>query len=242
MSSFEKIYRVTFDDVGSNLKMTNIALMRYLVDCAGLHSESLGYGISQSKETHVGFLLTGWKIKVLNRPILLDNLRIRTWPETFNHSVSIRNFEIYMDDKIVALASSKWVLVDPKDHSIGHITEDLTNAFSPEKKKVFDEPIEKLNVPEKIDRAYEYEIKRRDIDSYNHVNNIKYLEFTLDLLDKSDSSDEDAYSEVIVNYKHECLLGNVVSCSYTKQADNSCIISIQNKDKSRLYAIIKLKK
>lgn len=242
MSIFNKSYTITFDDIGPNLKMTNIALMRYLVDSAGLHSESLGYGLSRAEITNVGFLLAGWKVKVLNRPKLLDEIKIITWPETFNHSVSIRNFEVYLNDTLVAIASTKWILVNPKDHSIGRVTDGLIKSFAPEEKKVFDSPIEKIKEPAKIDKSYKYTIKRRDIDSYNHVNNIKYLEFSLDLLSDSEINNEDYYSEIIVNYKHECLLGDLVSCNYTKTNTNECIITIKNEINSQLHAIIKLKK
>jgi len=242
MSTFEKEYDISFEDIGPNLKLTNIALMRYLVDIAGLHSESLGYGISTSDITNVGFLLTGWKVKVLKRPHLLDKIKIITWPETFSHSLSTRNFEVYLDNKIVALGTSKWILVNPKDHSIGNLDEGLTSAFIPENKSVFDTPIPKLKIPNNIDKSYSYTIKRRDIDSYNHVNNLKYLEFSLDLLDETDAINEEAFSEIIVNYKHESILGDIVNCSYTKTDSDECTIFVQNQDCSKIHSIIKLKK
>ena len=45
-------------------------------------------------------------------------------------------------------------------------------------KKFFSGEIEKLSEPEKIDNSFSYKIQRRDIDTNNHVNNLKYLDYT----------------------------------------------------------------
>ncbi len=241
MGVFTKKYTITFEDVTDKLELKNISLMKYLVDAAGMHSETVGYGLSTIDKTHIGFLLVGWKVKILENPHLLDEIEIRTWAENLSHSLSVRNFEVYIKDKLVALASTKWIMVNPKDHSVAIVTEEIENAYGPVNKKVFDEPIPKLRIPEKVDKTKEYTIERRDIDSNKHVNNLKYLEIALELLSDDDYSETD-FSEITVNYKNECKLHHDVLCSYTKISDFEHVIVVQSIDKTKLHAIIKLKK
>ena len=218
MGIFTKKYTITFDDVTDTLELKNISLMKYLVDAAGMHSETVGYGLSTINQTH-----------------------IKTCVEQLSHSLSTRNFEVYIKDKLVAIASTKWIMVNPEDHSVAITTDEIVNAYGPVDKKVFEKPIPKLHIPDSIDKVKTYTIERRDIDSNNHVNNLKYLEIALELLSDDDYT-ETGFSEIIVNYKNECKLHNNVICSYSKISNNEHIIAIQSSDKSKLHAIICLKK
>lgn len=241
MGVFTKKYTITFDDVSENLELKYISLMKYLVDAAGMHSEAVGYGLSMINKTHIGFLLIGWKVKIIEKAHLLDEIEIKTWAEQLSHSLSTRNFEVYLKDKLIAIVTTKWIMVNPEDHSVAITTDEVVKAYGPVNKKVFDEPIPKLRVPEIIDKSKTYTIERRDIDSNKHVNNLKYLEIALELLPDEDYSETD-FSEIIVNYKNECKLNHDVICSYRKISDNEHIISIQSLDKTKLHSIIKLKK
>ena len=55
MGVFTKKYTITFEDVTDKLELKNISLMKYLVDAAGMHSETVGYGLSTIDKTHIGF-------------------------------------------------------------------------------------------------------------------------------------------------------------------------------------------
>ncbi len=234
-------YKVTFDDVDQNLNIKNISLMKYLVDAAGMHSESVGYGLTSMDKTNIVFLLLGWNVKILKRPKLLDEITVKTWAESLIHSLSIRNYEIYEKDELVALASTKWIMVNYKDHSIMPVTQDVLDAYTSVPRSVFDVPIPKLSLPTNITNSYKYTIKRRDIDSNLHVNNLKYLELALEALSDDDYS-RSKFSEICINYKNECKLGHDVVCNYEKISDDEHLIAIQSQDLSKIHAIIRLKK
>ena len=241
MGIYTSKYKVLFEDTDKNLEIKNTVLMRYLIDSAGMHSEQAGYGISNVQKTHIVFLLTGWQVKILKRPKLLDEVIVKTWPETLSHSLSTRNFEVYVQDELVARASTKWIMVNSETHAVMSVTEEITNAYGPIKQAVFDKPIPKLQIPDYFDDSYDYIIKRRDIDSNNHVNNLKYIEFALELLPEHLYLKE-SFSEIFVNYKNECKLGDEITCSYTKINDEEHVFTIQSKDKTKLHSIVKLKK
>ena len=46
-------------------------------------------------------------------------MKIRTWARSANRFFTYRDFEIYVKDKLVAVATSKWALVDIEKRKIG---------------------------------------------------------------------------------------------------------------------------
>ena len=234
-------YKVLFNDVSLDLKITDIALMKYLVEAAGEHSENVGYGLSNIKNTNIVFLLTNWKIKIFSRPSVLEDFSIKTWVESFSHSLSIRNFEVYLNNELSAKASSKWVLVNPETHSILPINKELINAYDPVDKKIFDEKISKILVPDNINLSYKYTVCRRDIDSNNHVNNLKYLELAYEILPQKVFENHN-FDELSINYKNECKLSDMIICNYTQINKNEHTIVFKSHNSDKIHAIINLKR
>ncbi len=241
MGIYTKKYKILFNDIDKNLKITDIALMRYLVEISGEHSERVGYGLSNQKSTNVVFLLTSWKVEIIKRANLLEEITINTWAESFSHSLSIRNFEIFLNSELIARASSKWILVNPNTHSILSATHEIFNAYGPVDKKVFDKSISKLSIPDNIHSSYEYTIRRRDIDSNNHVNNLKYLELAYEVLPEVVYKNHN-FNKISINYKSECKLSDKIICNYTQVNKDEHTIVIKNSDSDKIHSIINLKR
>lgn len=241
MGTYISKYKVLFNDVSNNLKITDIALMKYFIEVAGEHSEKVGYGLSNIQNTNIVFLLTNWRIKIINRPSVLEEFSIKTWVESFSHSLSIRNFEVYLNNELIARASSKWILVSPETHSILPISEKLINAYDPVNKKVFDEKSSKILVPDNINFSYKYTVCRRDIDSNNHMNNLKYLELAYEILPEEIYINNN-FNELYINYKNECKLSDIIICNYTQINRNEHTIVFKSNSSDKIHAIINLKR
>ena len=237
MGIYTSKYKVLFEDTDKNLEIKNTVLMRYLIDSAGMHSEQAGYGISNVQKTHIVFLLTGWQVKILKHPKLLDEVIVKTWPETLSHSLSTRNFEVYVQDELVALASTKWIMVNSETHAVMSVTEEITNAYGPIKQAVFDKPIPKLQIPDYFDDSYDYIIKRRDIDSNNHVNNLNYLDIACEAF-PDDIWKLNTCDEFEILYKHQIKLDDKIVAHYSFENDTNYIV-VKSADGKVLHSIMK---
>ncbi len=159
-----------------------------------------------------------------------------------SRATSIREFEVYNQDKnLIAIASTKWAIIKVSSHSLTKITPEIENAYGKIEKSVFDGEIEKLLEPEKIDNSYHYTIQRRDIDTNNHVNNLKYLEIALESIPE-DIYKDFSYSSLDIMYKNECKLGFEIVCNFSKVSDDEYFVVIRSKDLSKLHCIIRFKK
>ena len=238
---FERQYMVGVKDVGQNNKMTNYAFLSFLEEIASLHSSFCGYGINDIEKKKKAWILMDWKLKVLERPRFAETLTIKTWARPIeNHSFfTYRDFEVYCNEKLVAIATSKWVLLDVDSKKIIKITEEIFSEYESEDIHVFEKKdIDKLyEQDEKILRLV-YEVRRSDIDMINHMHNLNYLSLAYEALPENSYHNLEK-SNVQIMYKHQILYGEKIKCYYTIK-DKKEIITLKSEDDKTIHAIIEL--
>ena len=240
MSVYEYTTNLSFNHVGNSHVLTYSGLTALLQEAASLHADSLGFGLNNIDKTNLTWLLLSWKIKLFSTPKWNTKVTVKTWPREMAKIYSYRDFEVYDDSgNLIAIASSKWVLINVSSHSIARITPELIKAYSTVKKCVFDEYKDPtFKDTENSILSFEYKVGRRDIDRNDHVNNLYYLDFALETLP------EDIYQHNFTNievlYKKEIKLGNLIKCFYIEN-NNEHIVTIKSEDLSTLHAVVKLK-
>ena len=75
----ENEYTVRLSEIGKGNKVTNKAILSYLEDMGGNHSNIAGYGINEIENTHLSWILLGWKLQVIRRPKYAEKIHIKTW-------------------------------------------------------------------------------------------------------------------------------------------------------------------
>ena len=147
---FERKYVVGVRDIGKDNKITNFAILSFLEEIASLHSATVGYGVNDIETKKKVWILMDWKLKVIERPKYGDELVINTWARPISKHVfyTYRDFEVYCNNKKVAIATSRWVLVDLNIGRISKINDDIIFLYKPDESHVFEEPeLEKVVTP-----------------------------------------------------------------------------------------------
>ena len=147
----ESEYTVKLSEIDKNNKVTNKAILSYLEDIGGKHSNIAGYGIFDIPHTHLTWLLLEWKLQVIRRPNYAEKIKVTTWSKNSVRCYAYRDFEIHDNQgNMIVKAASKWVLVDTQKGKIVKIDPDLLAKYEPElDKSAFDEEdFEKMHVPE----------------------------------------------------------------------------------------------
>ena len=240
MGIYTQKYKLKYSDIGKNNQLNIKSLIGYLQEAAGNHSSSVGYGLNDIPQTHIAWLILDWKVKMFSHPKYNDEITIKTWPRILEKFYSYRDFEVYdSNNTLIAIASSKWIMVNTETGKIERITEKIINAYGIVKKNVFDKPLnEKPREPEELKLNFEYTIQRRDIDTNGHVNNTHYVDYAIETLpDEIYNSYE--INNVQIHYKKEIKFGEKIKCYYTYK-NNKHVITIKNENESILHALVKL--
>lgn len=231
---------VRYEDVDKNNHLTLKGFLKYLMDCASIHSNIAGYGIDDIPKTHLAWLILDWKFQILRYPKTGECIHIDTWTRGNNKLYSFRDFEVTdKAGKRIAICSSKWVLVNYETKAITKISQDIHDSYGPVDKMVFDCEIEKLKEPQtEILRRFDYTVLRRDLDTNNHVNNLNYIDFAIEAL-PNDVYENNVFKDVNVMYKKQCLLGDKIACLYTTNEIGEHFVVIKSSDLQTLHAIVK---
>lgn len=236
---FEREYKVGNRDIGKNNKATNKAMLKYLENIACKHSDEVGYGINDREETKSVWILLDWKFKVIERPIYGQNIKVITWSRKMEKCCAYRDFEIYDENKkLLAIATTKWVLLDADTRKIQRISEEIDKKYKSEPEKyVFEDEIEKIKEPDNIQTSLKLKVRRTDIDINNHVNNLNYLDFAYEIL--PDEIYNQDINNIRITYKHQTKPGETINISYTRKEEKNIVV-IKTENNEELHSIIEL--
>lgn len=240
MSFYSEKIKLKYDDIGKSNRLNIKSLIKYFGDIAGNHSTNCSYGLNDIPTTHITWLLLNWKVKMFSHPKYNEELTINTWPRVIEKFYSFRDFEVFdSKNNLVAIASSKWVMINAETKRIERISNEIINAYGIEKKSVFTEPLnDKPQIPDNLKLNFTYTIQRRDIDTNGHVNNIHYIDYALESLPE-DVYNSNEFDNIEIHYKKEIKYGETINCYYSFE-NNKHIVTIKNEDNSVLHSIIQL--
>lgn len=237
----ENEYTVKLSEIGKGNKATNKAILSYLEDIGGIHSNQAGYGIFEIEKTHLSWILLGWRLQVIRRPKYAEKIKIKTWSKGVVKLYTYREFEIYDEQgNLIVKASSKWVLLDIEKGKIVRIEPELMAKYDPEvNKEVFGkEEFDKIKEPDQYQFETEYTVRRADIDVNNHMHNLNYIELANEALPEYVYRGA-LFNDVRITYKKEIKLGDTVKCKYAFREDKHVVV-VKNQDESVLHAIIEM--
>ena len=239
----ENEYRIKLSDINRENKATNKAILSYLEDVGGKHSDLSGYGILDIPQTHLSWIIIEWKLQVIRRPNYGENIRATTWSKNAIRCYAYRDFKVY-DEKgnVIIIATSKWVLVDTIKGKIVRIDDELLERYKPELNlTAFDkqeDDFPKMREPEEYQYETDYIVRKSYIDVNNHMHNLNYVDLANEALPEEVYNNGNL-NNIRITYKKEIKLGETVKCKYSF-VDGKHFVVIKSQDNKTIHALVEL--
>ena len=212
MAEYEFLSRISYNDIGKDMKLSLRGAMGLFQEAAIIHSDMTGYSIGNVNKTHVIWMLLQWRIRLWEPVSWNETVTVRTWPKSMAKVTSERDFEIISSDgRCVASATSNWALINADTGRLTRITPQMLEAYNLTQRNAFSDDFPEIEDAE-ASETFSCRVLRRDIDTNNHVNNRVYLDYALEALPE-DVADF-PFAEVLIRYKKQLLLGQSVRCLY----------------------------
>lgn len=239
---YSKTFEVHYYEIDKYQEATPVSILNYLEETAICHSESVGFGIGKLLEMNMGWVLNRWKVKMKRYPKWNEKIIIETWPSSFDRFYANREFKIFDEErKEIGRASSRWILLNLIKKRPLRIPVEIGEAYGIEAEKAFEFFCD-FNNEVISDEGMDFYVRRSDIDTNNHVNNTKYLEWILEVI-PSGTQKNYLLKEFEILYKKETTYGNSIlsNCSSIAEEDNSnaFLHTITEKDRNLELAVAK---
>ena len=234
----EHEFYIGFRDINHSNELTNTAILAYLENMGGKHSDLIGNGINSN--TTCTWILLAWKVRFFKRPKFGDTIKIETWSREMEKFYAYRDYKVYNEQgEVICIGTSKWVYIDIEKGKIIKVSEEVQKLYQSEKIYAFSEEESKFNklVEPKTNLSYiEFKISRNMIDTNQHLHNIYYLDIAKEALPEEVYLQKE-FSDFEIMYKKEIKCGEVVKAFYSFENERH-IITIKNNDESELHAIV----
>ncbi|MBR3942564.1 MAG: hypothetical protein IKJ55_04335 [Clostridia bacterium] len=179
----EREYTLRYSDLDKNGYVRTSSVMDLMQDMAIYHSAERGYSIDVLKNIHVAWLLQGWRVEFLGHLCVDKTVLIKTGVMDVVRFSSKRKYEIWQDGKLKIRATSDWFTVDTQAMRVILVPEQILESFESTLEEDNGFPFVKLR-PDRdgVEEIGATKVEKRDLDTNNHMNNVKSAEVAMELL------------------------------------------------------------
>lgn len=179
----ERPYRIHYYEVDYQGKILPTALMNYFQDIAWVQSEQVGVGNDYLQTNKYAWLIYQWDIDIKEYPCFGQTVNVATKACGFNKFNAYRLFQVKdQDENILVNAYSRWVYMDTENMKITIIPPLMYQAYGITSSNSEIKRLSKPRKIEKLDCVRKFLVRYSDIDTNRHVNNVKYVEWSLETM------------------------------------------------------------
>lgn len=231
MARYTSEFTIPYYDCSGEGTVRPESLLAYMGETSALHSDYLGVGGADLVEKGFVWMLNRWRVRFIKYPKARDIIKVETWSSGIDRFYATREFNIYDNHgNLMVQASTQWVFLDIHRKRPTRVPDDMNNIYDTESEynlHDFYEFKKEIDINKEVD----FHVRKSDIDSNNHVNNVKYLNWMIEAL--PDELDDKYLYELDIQYKKETKLGNLIisGVSIDKQDEEIiCYHKITGKD------------
>lgn len=211
---YSKNYFLRYGDIDFNNKIKLSAILEVLQDVSICHSDEMGYTREKLTKMSVGWLLSGWKIKILSHIDGKNTITAKTAITAVNKFQATRKYEILQDDVCKVIASAEWFTVDTEKMTLAKIPEEIKNYYEEISEEQNGLEVTRLRPYSGLNEVEQIKIANRDTDTNKHLNNVKSAEILFDYIP------EDAIiNEFQLTYKKQLYKGDIAKICINHTTD-----------------------
>jgi len=234
IKKFNKDFEVHYYEINKFREATPVTLLNYLEEAATSHSSFVGYDMDKLKSDGIGWVLNRWVLNIERYPYWNESIVVETWPSSFERFYATREF--YIKDSsgiVIGKATSLWIFINLEKRKPIRIPENFGEVYGVNFLKAVTEPYREIRILGEPEVRKEFAVRQLDIDTNDHVNNSKYVEWMLEAIPEKVYNSY-MMSSLEIEYKKETRYGEKIISNCKDIIENEAfpeyIHSVQGKD------------
>jgi acyl-ACP thioesterase len=238
---FEKQFELRYFEMNNFGEAAPTTILTLLEETAADHCYSINHSLYDLENQNIGWVLLSGILKMHRYPSYKEKIIIRTWLSSYSLVKGIRENIIYDEKRnIIGQAKGLWVFFDIMRRRPVGIFDSIKERWSYDIDESINYDITKKIKP--IDSEIHikaFNVNRYDVDTNQHVNNIRYLQWLI----------ESIPDHIIDNYYLHSIDGRFIAeaqygdeiLSFTERDinDNSFIHTIKTQKNNKVCATAK---
>ena len=221
---FSKEYFFRYGDLDNKFNIKISTVLDILQDISILHSDYVGFSLEKLYSINIAWLLKGWRIRFLSKLDFNNSITVKTGIMRTNKFESVRKYEIWQNGVCKVIATAEWFTVDTQKMSLAKTPPELHEAFESINEQDNNLPFVKLRGENEMTFNTQMPVHLRDMDSNNHVNNVKSVEILLDYVPKNAE-----FNEIQITYRKELHKEDTIKIC-TKPTEDGFLAELQNQN------------
>lgn len=238
---FDKQFELRYFEMNKSGEASSTTILTMLEETAADHCYSINHSLYDLEKQNIGWVLLSGVMKMDCYPSFKEKIIIRTWLSSYSKIKAIRENIIYNEQgDIIGKSKGLWVFFDINRKRPVKIFDDIKEKWS-----YFNEECINHDITKKIEsidfssNVKEFKVNQFDIDTNQHVNNIRYLQWIVESI--SEEIIDNFYLHFIDGrFMAEAHYGDTVM-SFTESdiSDNSFVHTIKTQKDNKVCATAK---
>jgi acyl-ACP thioesterase len=239
---YEKEYELHYYDVDKNLKGNMSTIINILSDIGTKHSEELGSGMQELMKENMSWVFYNYHVKMFRSPMYGEVLKVKTEPVGFKKFYALRNYQVKdSHGNVIISANAIFLLINLEKRRMMRIPKEQYHIYGAEEDMKGEFKLPRIEELKEFKYSDSFKVRYSDIDSNQHVNNTKYIDWAIETLPE-EIVDNYYLDEIKVTFQKECKYGDVVNV-YTdiREEEGGLLVSvhkIETSDKKELTRLI----
>ncbi len=219
--SFTKKYEIHYFEVNSKLRCKLSSIIDFICDVGTQQSEHFGVGIEYCTKNNCAWVFYKYDIKMYIYPTFGETISITTQPVGFKKFYGLRKYMIKdEEDNLIGEALALFFLINIQKRRPMRIQEEQYDSYGVDGDVDYDISMDKIERNDEEQYHKQFNIRYSDIDSNNHVNNVKYVEWAMEAV-PIEVINNYILKRIKVTFEKETTYGDKVSVTATvKEIDD----------------------
>jgi len=179
---FVKEYDIRYKDVNDRQEATPVSVLNFVEETAADHCAYIGKNVYDLQKEGIGWVLYSGCFHMDHYPRYRERIKIKTWISKFKGFMGFREYQVFSEEGTFYggfrglwlyfdLEKRRPVPVDKIYLELWPMRNEpaIQHEIKPSKKKI-----------EEPDIVKSFSVNRYDIDSNNHVNNVRYMQWLME--------------------------------------------------------------
>lgn len=219
---FSKEYEFRYSDLDRRGEIKPCSVIDLLQDISIEHCASIGYPTEKLMELQIACLLDGWRIWFDKKLSPYEKVTVKTGIMSVSAIETLRKYEIWQGGECKIIASAAWFTVDTSKMRIIRVPDAFKNDFESISEEDNGLPVIRFKPEKDIEAVDNTKVERRDLDTNNHMNNVKSAQVCVDGLPEDFS-----FNTISIKYRKELSFGEEIEIC-RKTDETGCHIELKN--------------